>query len=161
MYVLLSSEKLEGLHPLSNSRNTALLLALGIDLLRRDIQDSIDAQSNLVGGFTEDYQVIYSRLGLQRQDQGTYGTSQTRFGIKYPLRIDEQVIGITLNPERNWSLFASYRLDLADRRHTIIEVYYDSLRLNPSAAVTDQYGDAWLQPQSQQDSIGIMLGIPY
>lgn len=153
--------ELENLHPLNNHHNVALFLGLGVDLWRRDIQDSIDAQGNPAGGFKEDYQVLYSRLGLQRQDHGIYGSSQIRFGIKYPLRIDEQVIGITLHPGQDWSLFASYRLNLANHSSTIVEIYYDSLRLATSPIITDQYGASWLQPQSHQDSIGIMIGRPF
>jgi hypothetical protein len=153
--------EIEGLHPLKGSYDNALLLGLGIDIWRRDIQESIDAQGDLIGGTTEDYRVLYSRLGLLWQNHGPYGHSQIRAGIKYPLRIDEQVIGITLHPGRNISLFTSYRLSLNDHRNTTITIYYDSLRLNSSPVVTDQNGDPWLQPQSQQDSIGIMIGIPF
>jgi len=155
--------ELQALHPLKKLDNTALLLSIGFDLWRRDIQDTTDAQGNPVSGAIEDYQLLYTRLGLQKQHHADFGSSRTRIGIKYPLRVDEQASGIgpTLHPGSKWSVFASYRLNLANRRHTIIDIYFDSLRFAPSPTVTDQYGDPWLQPQSQQDTLGIMLGVPF
>jgi len=159
-YIGLGAE-LEKLYPLKEQRNTNLLLALGVDFWRRNIQKNIDAQGNPVAGASEDYLGLYSRLGLQWQNQNTFGESQARFGIKYPLRIDERTIDIILHPQPSLSLFAAYRLDLADTNHTIIELYYDSLRLDTSPVVYDKYGSPWLQPKSQQNSVGIMIGIPF
>ena len=153
--------ELESLSPLHGHKDAALLLSLGIDIWRRNIQQSIDAQGNSIEVAVEDYRVLYSRLGLQWQKHGIFGTSQTRIGVKYPLRIDERAIDVTLHPGRSLSLFAAYRLNLADNQNTIVEIYYDSLRLAQSPVVYDQYGNPWLQPESRQDSVGIMVGIPF
>jgi len=145
------------------TQSTTALLGIGTDLWRRDIDDATDAKGNNTSGFIEDYQVLYTKLGLQKEINDIYGQSRARFGIKYPLRINEQASGISpeLHPGRRASLFASYRLILATQRQTIFEVYYEGLRFSRSPAVTDQYGYSWRQPRSHQDTIGITFGIPY
>ena len=153
--------ELEKLSPLKNNDHAAMMLALGGDIWRRSIEQSTDAQGNPVSGASEDYRVVHSRLGLQWMTRGAFGDARLRLGIRYPLWIDEHTADITLRPEPAVSLFASYRLSLADKYNTIIDIYYDSLRLKPSPVVIDQYGDPWLQPESKQDNVGLMIGFPF
>ena len=153
--------ELEKLWPLKNHDNAAMMLALGGDIWRRSIQQSTDAQGNPISGASEDYRVVHSRLGLQWMTRGDFGDARLRLGIRYPLWIDERTADITLHPEPAISAFASYRLTLADKYNTIIDIYYDSLYLKPSPVVIDQYGDPWLQPESKQDSVGVLIGIPF
>lgn len=156
------STELEATHPVNN-RGLNAFVAAGLDLWRRDIQSSMDARGNGVFGFSEDYQVYFSRLGLEQNSTGTFGHSRARIGLTLPLLINEQAAGIDpeLHPGRNISLMLSYRLELNNRRHTRIEFYYDSLRLSASPVVIDQLGNPWLQPKSHMDTVGIMYGIPF
>jgi hypothetical protein len=145
------------------SLSTAALFGIGVDLWRRAIDNAHDAKGNGVSGFTEDYQVLYAKLGLQKEIRSAFGRSRMRIGIKYPLRINERASGISpeLHPGRRVSLFMAYRADLATYRPSIIEIYYEGLRLSASPAVVDEFGNAWMQPPSHQDIIGITFGIPF
>jgi len=153
--------EVEKLSPLRDHERAAILFSLGGDAWRRSIEQSIDAQGNPVSGASEDYRLVHSRLGMQWMTRGAFGNTRLRLGIRYPLWLDEHTADITLHPKPAVSLFASYRLTLADQYNTIIDIYYDSLYLRPSPVVIDQYGDPWLQPESRQDSVGLMIGFPF
>lgn len=141
------------------SPSLAGLLNIGVDLWRRDIDNARDAKGNSVSGFTEDYQVLYSKLGVQKATQDIYGRSLLSLGIKYPLKIDEHASGIsqTLHPDRAVSLFVAYRVDLTDHRQTSINIYYEGLRLSASPTVAG----GWYQPRSHQDTVGVTIGTPF
>jgi len=147
----------------TGSPSLAGLMDIGIDLWRRDINNSSDAKGNDVSGFIEDYQVFYTKLGAQKEIRDTYGRSLLSIGIKYPLKINEHASGIspTLHPGSAISLFAAYRIDLVDHSRTSINIYYEGLRLSASPSVQDQFGYFWMQPRSHQDTVGVTIGIPF
>jgi hypothetical protein len=139
------------------------LLGIGVDLWRRDIDNASDAKGNDVSGFIEDYQLLYSKLGIQKEIRGIYGRSKLSIGIKYPLQVNEHASGISpaLHPGSAIALFAAYRIDLADHRQTSINIYYEGLRLSASPSVQDGVGNYWMQPRSHQDTVGVTIGIPF
>jgi len=157
--------ELEGLYPI-NQKGLRLLAAIGSDVWRRNITPSTDSQDNAVSGATEDYQMLFTRMGIETSHAHTYGNSKTRLGLKYPLKVNEQAAGITpqLHPGRNLSLFASHRLEINDNRHITYEIYFDSLRLSPSPAVFSHIDPSTNnpryvhQPESHLYTIGIVVG---
>lgn len=156
------SAELEMLFSLA-SPSLAGIVDIGADLWRRHIDDSSDAKGNSVSGFIENYQLLYSRFGLQKEVRDIYGRALFSIGISYPLKVNENASGIspTLHPGRAVSLFVACRLDLADRRRTSINIYYQGLRLTASPTVVDQYGNYWMQPRSRRDTVGVSIGIPF
>ncbi|MFQ5487972.1 MAG: hypothetical protein ACE5ET_05965, partial [Gammaproteobacteria bacterium] len=70
-----------------------LLLGVGVDFWKRDIDDSTNANGAAVGGFTEEYIVYYGRLGVGMLWPHRRAAAESYFqaGAKRPFSIDEDV----------------------------------------------------------------------
>ncbi len=152
-----------------------LSTAIGYEEWLRDIKDAHVPGMGTISGYPEVYQVPYVKLGLNY-----YVIKSTNFnlGIKYPLVVNEEV-GLTsqgftnpiLSPEPQPSLYASviFRLSKSIGLHFFYDSYY--FKASPQeilydangTMVTDSSGDAVrvYQPESHQDSVGVLVSIHF
>ncbi len=134
-----------------------LLLAVGAEYWKRDINDSRNANGAAVGGFTEEYTVYYGRLGAAISWPHRHGESNFQAGGKRPFAIDEDVdvFNVTLSPGEEWSAFAAYEYRLASSKGvSLVRLYYDSFRFAKSDPKSVGLSTVW-QPESDMDIWGI------
>lgn len=131
--------------------------AIGLDSWSRHLRDSTDALDGPVTGGTENYEILYSRIGLQLQRPGNFWHSILDIGIKYPFKTDEKQedLNLSLEPDGHTSLYINYRLTSDNRQggHHFIALVYDSYRFDASRVVKGFY-----QPESHQDTFSLMAG---
>lgn len=131
----------------------------------RKLEDSttIDTSGNVVpvGGYTELWQTLYTRLGMR----GSYSPAGdlayfAEFGGKYPFlnrnSADLSAAGdITLEPDPRWSLFSEIGVSYGRLRAAL---YYEGFRFGQSALVPIGGGVSLLQPKTDSDIFGINVG---
>lgn len=143
----------------------------GLDLAgwRRDIRSGVNSLGFAVAGFIEDYTVLSGRLGLGLLHSAGRAPARLAVGAILPVDIEEDLSvrgrGITLEPARRASAFASWQLSLSPTVDgtpfgTYLHFYWESLRFgaSPARAVDDL--SVW-QPRSHMDEIGLALGMRY
>lgn len=137
-----------------------LNLGLGADIWRRTIIAA--------GGYSEDYVLAYTRLGLaaKRGDRWTAAA-----GVKYPFLTHEVAhlretgfsSDASLTPRGDYSLYANIRYQVPGRNTFLI--YYDSYRFNASDPVSigacPTLPCSVHQPTSHQDTVGLSVIIDY
>lgn len=138
---------------------------LGYRWWLRSIQDSTAFQPDgtpfPVGGYTEVWHTLYTRLGLRGNlavdsDLSLFAEG----GGKYPFlnrnMVDFPGAGhVTIEPEPRWSAFAEIGARYGRFRPTL---FYEGFRFGQSPAVPIGGGLALLQPQSDSDIFGINFG---
>ncbi len=137
-----------------------LLLSLGADAWRRDIDDSTNALGFPISGFVEEYTVYYGKIGVGALWPHQTSNSYLQFGAKKPISVDEDVdvFNVTLSPEKRWSAFAAYTLkSIREGRAPFVRFYYDSYRFGKSPSKAVGTGVVW-QPESDLDIIGVTFG---
>jgi hypothetical protein len=131
----------------------------------RSLQNSttVDANGNVVpvGGYTELWQTLYTRLGMR----GSYAVSKdTTFfaeaGGKYPFlnRNSSDFPGagnITLEPDPRWSMFAEIGARYGKFRTAL---FYEGFRFGQSPLVPISGTVALLQPKTDSDIFGVSIG---
>jgi hypothetical protein len=138
---------------------------LGYRWWLRALQDStaIDANGNPfpVGGYTEWWHSVYTRLGLRWDCKA--GGDLTLFaegGGKYPF-LNRNIADfpgagdVTVKPEPRWSGFAEVGARYGRFRPVL---FYEGFRFGQSPVVPIGGGVGLLQPQSDSDIFGINLG---
>ena len=131
----------------------------------RDLQDSVgtDRTGNQVqlGGYSERWQSIYSRLGLRA---GYAVNDRLRLfaegGGKYPFlnenRADFPGVGkVLIKPGKEWSGFAEIGARFDRFRASL---YYEGFRFSKSPQVDIGDGQSLAQPKSDSDIFGVTLG---
>ena len=141
---------------LSAQRSLALMTAVGADVWRRRIADSSNSLAQPVSGFLEDYRLTFARIGLASEHrQGRYLTTFA-LGLRRSLSVDEDITisaqALRLHPGRNWSAYAGMTFQSGRRQ---IEISYEGLRFDPSAAVLTAGSVLVWQPRSEADIITI------
>ncbi len=137
-----------------------LLLGVGADTWKRDIDDSSNANGAAVGGFTEEYTVYYGRVGAAILWPHRAAESYFQVGAKRPFSIDEDVdvFNVTLSPGEEWSAYAAYELRLRGGKGvSLVRFYYDSFRFSKSDSKTVGLSTVW-QPESDFDVWGVNFG---
>ncbi len=164
----------DGIHTETDQSDWYFSTSLGYEEWLRDIQDA-QISGITISGYPEVYKVPYMKFGFLRN---SISSSEIRFGIKYPLVVDEIVgwssdgyINPQLNPEPQPSLYASIIFQLG--KHLGVHLFYDSYRFDPSpkkplyysdgTAVTNSFGyQSYVsQPQSHQDSVGVLISFHF
>ncbi len=138
-----------------------LLLTLGADAWRRDIDDSTNANGFPISGLVEDYVVYFGKVGVGAQWLHASSSSYFQLGAKKPLSIDEEVevFDVSLSPGKQWSAYASYTLKAGgEGRKPYITFYYDSYRFSKSPPKSIGSGIVW-QPESDMDVAGVIFGL--
>jgi len=137
-----------------------LLVGVGVDSWSRDIGNGTSSQGKTVGGYEEDYEIVFSRFSLGMEKKTPIWRSLWRAGILYPISTDEKVDGLALNlklkPGREPSAFFSYRFQLADsggKAGLYAKFVYDSYRFSKSAVVS-----GFEQPKSDMDMVSLSIG---
>ena len=143
----------------------SLLTAIGTELWQRRIADAVTADGRIATGLTEQYRIVYGRLGMKTGKQIQLREGAITLGLKYPLVATEQVSGfdstLTLRPGRQAALYA--RLVLTGKRSTVgwpgaLVLYYESYRLRRSAGKASSIAEVPVtvfQPQSHMDILGM------
>ena len=114
-----------------------------------------------VGGYTEVWQTLYSRVGLRGNSEvSTDFNLFCEAGGKYPFlnrnSADNPGTGtVTLRPDPRWSLFAEVGARYGKFRPAL---FYEGFRFGQSPAVPVGGGLALLQPKSDSDLFGIRFG---
>ena len=132
----------------------------GVEDWRRDIDGSINARGNPVGGFVEEYTAYYGRVGAGLLWPHRVATSYLQVGGRRPFRVEEDVdaFNITLAPKEQWSAYAAYELRFpAGRGTALMRLRYDSYRFNRSNSKNIGGSTVW-QPESDMDIWGLSLG---
>lgn len=140
-----------------------LLLALGADAWRRDIDDSINANGFPISGLREDYVIYYGKVGVGAQWPRAAYSSYFQLGLKRPLSTTEKVdvFDVTLSPGKQWSAYAAYTLKVGGKgSRPYISIYYDSYRFSKSSPKPVGSGIVW-QPESNMDVMGVILGYEF
>jgi len=127
----------------------------------RDLQDSAATSGSgatvPVHGYTEDWQTVYSKLGVDID----YVLNERwqlfwEFGGKYPFYNTNtlQIVDlgdVTIRPEGRWSYFGEIGARYKKFR---MGFFYDSYRTGESSAVRISSTTAIMQPQSKEDVFG-------
>jgi len=149
--------------PIAGTFSLDMLLAAGIDDWRRDIDNSINANGDPVGGFAENYTVKYGRIGLGALWRAGRVHHYLQVGAKRPWSIDEDpgALNISLSPGKKWSAYLSYEMRF--RRlwvgRPFIRLYYDSFRFSKSPSEQPQGTTLFVhQPESDLDMLGVSFG---
>lgn len=140
-------------------------IGLGYRYWIRDLNDSVAIDRNGspvgVGGYTEEWQSLYTRFGLR----GAYAIDEDfRFfaeaGGKYPIYNENTVDyfsddDVTIKPGEQFSPFAEvgFRLD-----RFRMSVFYEGFKFSESPLVHAGGNVFLLQPESKSEIIGITLG---
>lgn len=142
---------------------------IGFEQWRRDIQSGINALGIPVQGLIEDYSTPYVRVGLGLLHYPGAASAYLDMGVRRPIQIDEEVVVsgelLTLNPQERWSGFVSYRISVNAMTSSAlldphVAVYYETWRFGRSAAVPVGNLSVW-QPESDQDVLGIVIGVSF
>ncbi len=141
----------------------------GLDSWQRSIDDTYVPGLGQVYGGDEDYYALYAKLGLGYFHEMGKARHYMQAGIKHPFFVYEYAYSsgsddITLKPKGKSSLFAKYQIEFgsAMRSRFGLSIYYDSYRFDQSDAVAETVngiptGDAFVQPKSHQNILGIQL----
>ncbi|MCM2358900.1 MAG: autotransporter outer membrane beta-barrel domain-containing protein [Geobacteraceae bacterium] len=138
---------------------------IGYRWWQRDLANStaLDTDGNAfpVGGFTEVWHTLYSRLGLH--GNLAVGSDLTLFaegGGRYPF-LNRNVADfpgagtVTIKPEPRWSLFAELGARYGKFRPAL---FYEGFRFGQSQAVPIGGNRFLLQPESDSDIFGVNFG---
>jgi hypothetical protein len=131
----------------------------------RSLQDSsaVDTNGNSfpVGGYSENWHTLYSRLGLR----GSFAAAGdldffAEAGGKYPFLnwniVDYPGVGtVTIKPDPRWSMFAEVGARYGRARPAL---FYEGSRFGQSPAVPIGGNLALRQPKSDSDIFGISFG---
>lgn len=147
-----------------------LLGGAGLDFWLRSIDDAYVPGLGQVSGGDEDYYAFFAKLGLGYFHEMGKARHYLQAGVKYPFFVYEYAYpggsdDITLKPKGKASLFAKYQIEFgsAMRKRFGLTVYYDSYRFDQSDAVAEKVnglftGNAFVQPESHQNTLGVQLG---
>jgi hypothetical protein len=154
---LLNEGQLRYRFPLRGGEHLDAVLAAGADLWRRQFPSYSQ---------TEDWGVIYARLGVELGPRPAKPGWLAAVGLKYPVYTYENAhltdIGFdqnpTLTPGKDWSAYASigYRINA----HWSVAGYYDSYRFQQSASVqatSNGIPYSIYQPKSSMDVLGVQV----
>lgn len=138
---------------------------LGYRWWLRDLQDSVAADRNGhlvgVGGYTEEWQTLYTKLGLRAF---VAPEGNVRFfaegGAKYPLLVENRVDfsdsgKLTLKPGKEWTPFAEVGARFNRFRASF---YYEGFRYSESPPVSIGGGVYVVQPKTDSDIFGVTFG---
>lgn len=127
----------------------------------RDLHDTVASNGTThVQGYTEEWQMLYGRTGLAAE----YRLSENwrlfgATGATYPFYTGNSVDvagsgDITLKPESRWSPFGELGLRYKNFRPSI---FYEGVRLGRSPLARVNANNAFYQPDSREDVIGVDL----
>ena len=138
---------------------------VGYEGWRRDINSSVNANGQPVGGVVEDYGIAFGRIGLGLPLGMISGRGHVDLGLKRPLTVSERVTvdgaPIHLAPRPEWSFYASYLIPYGSDETRYVRFYYDSIRFGQSPSkVTPLPRTVW-QPESKADIVGLALGVRF
>lgn len=149
--------------------------AAGVDAWQRRIADAQTATGDFVNGSTEDYRIVYVKLGVALFHVRHRWANYVQLGVKRPVDSREVAhinLGVanrlTLSPKNQVSFYLRWqitRLNNKQERTVSAAFYYESFRFDPSASVTAreqlngsiQQVSAY-QPESHQDVFGLEIG---
>ncbi len=145
--------------------NVEPFIGLGYRYWVRDLNDSVAIDRNGdpvgVGGYTEEWQSLYTRWGLR----AAYAVDEdfrlfAEAGGKYPIYNENTVDyfsddDVTIKPGKTFSPFGEIGFRLDRFRAT---VFYEGFKFKRSPLVHAGGGDFLLQPESKSEIIGISLG---
>lgn len=141
--------------------------ALGFDYWIRVLRDGTDQTGRSVSGFTEEYLIMYLRLGLERRPSRPVKNWYAGFGIKYPFHTYEKAYisrtgfdrDTVLRPDPDYSLYAKFGYRFSEKWS--FSFYYDSYNFRRSPSVPANKGNVKFlvsQPESLQYTLGFMFG---
>jgi len=160
-YTGLRAEVLVDYHFLEGaSSSLAFIGGLGGDGWSRDLKDTTTSSGAPVSGYTENYLMIYGKLGLSLQFGSPEWRQNIKVGARRPIYTEETIdeFFVTLNPKPTTTLFAGW-----DQRWTMsqdttmgLSIYYEHTRFDPSDVELSAIGYVY-QPESDMQVVGAKL----
>ena len=140
--------------------------AFGIENWVRVLHNGTDQIGRSISGYTEEYLIMYVRLGLERRPRSEVRHWHGGAGIKYPFYTYEKAYlshagfdrDVILRPDPDISLYAKGGYRFSEKWS--FSLYYDSYNFKQSPTVPAASGGTQFlvrQPESLQYTIGFIL----